>query len=210
MSAQKEIAKALAAMTKLMPGGERIDASAGDYLIKALSGYDQQAVLDSLNRCFRELKFFPTISEIIDRINDGRPGAEEAWALCPKHDGSAAYLNDEIIEASNTATNLLHNGGDMVSARMVFKEVYERIVKNNRATGKRPDWFLSRAYGPGSEWTNEAALQYAIEKGRIPAPEAKLLLPEMTVPGEQKQIGVTDESRKEIAAIIQSTMKGVG
>ena len=50
----EQIAKALAAMAKLMPGGERIDESAGDFLISALSEYDSNQVLNSLHRCLKE------------------------------------------------------------------------------------------------------------------------------------------------------------
>lgn len=206
-----EIAKALAVMAKLMPGGERIDEDSGDFLINALSDYDQEAVLKSLRRCFKELKFFPTVSEIIDRIDDGRPGTEEAWALAPKHDDSAAYLNDEIMGAWKSANDLLREGGDMIAARMTFKEVYERVVKENRSSGKVPKWFLSRASGRGSEVSNQAAMRDAIEKKRISIQSVLALLPDFTLSTtENKLIGISKPQVGNIQNLISSTMKKLG
>ena len=173
----EQIAKALAAMAKLMPGGERIDESAGDFLISALSEYDSNQVLNSLHRCLKELKFFPTISEIIDRIDDGRPGTEEAWSLAPKYEESAAYLNNEIMGAWKVASDLIRDGGNMVSARMTFKEIYEKTVKENRSKGIKPNWWMSRASGRGSDVVNQSAVRDAVELGRITNAQALVLLP---------------------------------
>lgn len=202
----EQIAKLLAVMAKMMPGGERIDETSADYLISILEEYDSKKVLDSLQRCFKELKFFPTVSEIIDRIDDGRPGTEEAWALAPKDDLSAAYLNDEIIFAWKVANDLLLGGGNMVGARMAFKEIYEKKVKENRSKGIHPKWWLSRASGNGSELINEAAMRDAVELGRISTDKAILLLPNFT-PSHSDQVGI--ENKTEVGSLVNKTMKAM-
>lgn len=167
-------------MASLMQGGDRINADAAKFLHDRLSEYPEQKVIDALNRCLAELKFFPSFSEIIDRIDDGRPQVEEAWALCPKNDSSAAYINEEIMEAWGVANSIINDTGDKVAARMAFKEIYERTVSENRSKGIKPKWWLTRAYGLGSEIANEAALRVAVEKNRLPESSAIALLPSYT------------------------------
>lgn len=201
---QNEVAKMLAVMARLMPGGERIDETSADFLMLTLEEYQSGQVLAALKRCFKELKFFPTISEIVERIDDGRPGAEEAWSMAPKGDSDAAYLNNEIILAWSAAAELLKHGNEMVAARMVFKEIYDKTVKENRAKGIKPKWWLSRACGRGSDLINEAVLRDAIEKKRISVPNAIALLPSFTPSSEQ-----LDQlpQAKEVHALISSTFK---
>jgi hypothetical protein len=123
--------------------------------------------------------FFPLPAKLIALAEhaDGRPGNEEAWSMVPRKDEQASYVNNEIMGAWRSASDVLANGGDMVSARMTFKEVYDRSVKENRLNGTSPDWFLTRASGRGSEHTNENALRVAVEKGRLKEEKALMLLP---------------------------------
>jgi hypothetical protein len=199
-----KIAQTVAAMSKLMPGGDRIDESSADFLLGLLSKYDTAKVQTALDRCFKELKFFPTFSDIIERIDDGRPGTEEAWALCPKDEQSAAFVTNEIMNAWTVVSSMMRERGGEVAARMAFKESYEREVKMNRAGNKTPNWFLSRASGPGSERTNEAALRLAVEKGRVTEALAIGFLPDYTPTGTTG-IGHDDAIKK----LINDTMKGV-
>jgi hypothetical protein len=198
------IPKLLGSMAKLMPGGERIDADTANFLNDRLSAYPSDKVYTALDRCFKELKFFPTFSDIIERIDDGRPGTEEAWALCPKDDHSAAYVTNEIMSAWSAVSSLMKERGGEMAARMAFKESYEREVKRNRAGNQTPHWFLSRACGPGSVRVNEAALRLAVEKGRVIETQALQILPEYTPTGKTG-IGHDDA----IKNLISQTMKGI-
>lgn len=203
MSAQK-IAQTLSAMSKIMPGGERIDGASADFLLNKLAAYDSEKVSSALDRCFKELKFFPQFSDILERIDDGRPGTEEAWALSPKDEGSAAYLNNEIMAAWDVASSLLGERGGEIAARMAFRETYERIVKSNRADGLLPTWHLSRASGPSSERKNEAALRTAVEKKRITEAKAVAYLPTYVATGTTS-IG----NDQKIRNLISGSMKGI-
>lgn len=142
-----------------------------------LSGYPADAVLRALDRCRKELKCRMTLAAVIERIDDrdGRPGAEEAWALAlGACDESATVVwNDEIAQAYATAAPLL-DARDKVGARMAFKEAYERITRQNRDLGFAPRWYPSL----GSDLAQrESALTQAAERGLLPPAVAQALIP---------------------------------
>jgi hypothetical protein len=43
-----------------------------------LSGYEQRDILEAVNRLIPRCKYFPTIADIIEQINEGRPTG--VWA----------------------------------------------------------------------------------------------------------------------------------
>src|SRR5262249_26427399 len=84
-------------------------------------------------RAGRELKFFPKIAELRELAgavegteNDGRPGPEEAWARMPKgdrtEDDTIVWCEEE--QAAYNACRPLLLDGDLIGARMAFKESY--------------------------------------------------------------------------------------
>ena len=61
--------------------------------------------------------------------------------------------------------------------KMTFKEIYEKTVKENRSKGIKPNWWMSRASGRGSDVVNQSAVRDAVELGRITNAQALVLLP---------------------------------
>lgn len=148
--------------------------------------------------------FFPLPAKLLGIVaaNDGRPGTEEAWALCPKDEQKSAYLNDEIMLAFSSSNSILRETGDKVAARMAFKEIYEKTVKANRESGIIPKWWLSSGY---DKHGREAALKEAIEKKRISPSAAQSLMPEVNfIP--QVAIEFDNPDAKEIQKLISETM----
>lgn len=127
--------------------GRTLSEPAALLLASSLAEYTPEEILQALNACMRELNRFPTIADIVSRIEskDGRPGAEQAWALIPKDEHSSAAITNEMQEAYGVAHEHLKNG-DHVAGRMAFKEVYEKLVRENRITGKKPTWVASLGY----------------------------------------------------------------
>jgi hypothetical protein len=125
----------------------------------------------------RESKFAPVPANIIDAIEasrpDGRPGAEEAWAMYPHDEYASAVITDEIAEAMRVARPLIDDG-DRIGARMAFKEAYGRIVAVNKANGVPVRWFPS--LGADKEGREDAMCD-AVAKGRITQTHAESLLP---------------------------------
>lgn len=113
------------------------------------------------------------ILKILDRIKpDGRPTADEAWAMIPRDEATSAVMSDEMSEALGVAAPLL-NEGDQVAARMAFKDVYNRAVDENRRNGVMVRWFPSLGHDPGGR---ETVLTQAVIQNRITMQHAVGLL----------------------------------
>lgn len=115
------------------------------------------------------------ILEIMDRIKpDGRPGADEAWAMIPQDESASVVWTQEMAEALGIAQPLL-NEGDKIAARMAFKGAYQRIVEQNKLAGVAPVWAPSLGHDPHGR---EAALTRAVELGRLSQSHVAGLLPQ--------------------------------
>lgn len=205
MATKDEVNQTLAAMAS-MHGKQMTPQAVSIYLLD-LDDFSPDQVLASLKLCRRELRGFPTVADIITRVmdEDGRPGADEAWAMMAKDEYTAVYTNDEIQMAGGSADKLLRETGDHVAARMAFKEVYERTVREARASGKNPTWWLSRAQGPSREAADRTAIHVAVEKKRLAAPEARLMLAAPTQPpivASMDDLVDPEEARRLIAETI--------
>lgn len=173
-----DILKALTVMHSLF--GKQMDKDAARVMIDDLSQYPEPAVLKALQRCRREIPRFPTIAEIIARIDDGYPGVEEAWALCPKTESDSVVWTQEIAGAFFAARTLLP---DPVAARMTFKEVYTKELQRARDERRSPKWYASLGHDQSSR---DAVLIDAVTKKRISIEHAKGLVPELPDPTLKK------------------------
>jgi hypothetical protein len=153
--------------------GKDFTPEAAMILAGDLSEFPEQAVLVALSRCRKELRFFPTLAEIIARIDDGRPGTEEAWAMLPKDESASVVWTDEMAEAYGIARDLMDT--DHVAARMAFKESYLRLVNDSREHKRPVRWTPSIGHDPRSR---ERALVEAVSKGRISHDHAQEFLPD--------------------------------
>lgn len=125
-------------------------------------------------------RFTPKPADIIEQIeasalNDGRPGAEEAWAiaLTSRDESDTVVWTAECAEAFSLAGPILALG-DEVGARMAFKEAYHRIVAQARAERRPACWSASMGWDQAKR---TAVLGRAASAGLLPAPMAQALLP---------------------------------
>lgn len=121
-------------------------------------------------------RFVPVPADLIAQIDamqsdDGRLGAEEAWALALRSQDEQATIvwTTEVAEAFKAARPTL-DGGDKVGARMAFKEAYSRIVRVARAEQSPVQWQPSLGYDPK---LRHQALAEGIAAGLLPAPGAE-------------------------------------
>lgn len=112
------------------------------------------------------------IANLIAAANpDGRPGADEAWAMLPYQDESASVvMTVEMSEAFGIAQEVDDKNG----ARMAFRDAYNRIVERNKRAGIPPKWFASLGYDANGR---EIVLSEAVRLGRISQVYAAGLLP---------------------------------
>lgn len=124
--------------------------------------------------------FCPQPAHIIKQIEemaqqDGRPGAEEAWAiaLTSQDEADTVVWTLETAKAFTICRPVLESSG-AISARKAFIEAYERIVAEARKQCVAPEWSASLG------WDKErqtAALKRAESAGLLPAPTVAALLP---------------------------------
>lgn len=163
--------------TMLVCGGEAPEADVLRVWWAALAGHEIADVSAAFSQYATRGKFAPKpadILEILDRIKpDGRPGADEAWAMIPRDEYTSAVMTTEMAEALGIAQPLLDEG-DQVAARMAFKEAYTRLVDEAKRNGKAPAWFPSLGHDPRGR---ESVLTEAVRLGRLPASQVSELLP---------------------------------
>lgn len=112
------------------------------------------------------------ISNIVQAANpDGRPGADEAWAMLPYQDEAAsAVMTEEMAEAFGIAREVDDKNG----ARMAFRDAYNRIVERNKRAGIKPKWFASLGH---DKQGREVVLNEAVRLGRLTHEHVAKLLP---------------------------------
>lgn len=165
------LAQAIAATAELC--GTKLSEIGADMLLTDLEGYPEPDVIQALTRCRRELKGRLTLAEIVSRIDDGRPGPDEAWAALAWEDEETAVLTREMEQAQGAAWHAYHAGDRAGSAR-AFREAYTALVQQARTTGQPVEWHISMGWDRDRR---EAPIRDAIARGRITTDQAARFLP---------------------------------
>lgn len=173
-----DVVKALAVTAELTQ--TELSATALRVMASDLEQYPENLVMTALTRCRRELRHKLTLGDIIERLGqaDGRPTADEAWALAldARDEALTVVWSDEICEAFSIARPVL-SAGDKIGARMAFKDAYDRIARFGRESGKSPKWTASLG------WDKEhrtVALKRAESAGLLSSKVVAALLPAPT------------------------------
>lgn len=153
-----------------------------------LDGFPEAAVLGALTRCRKEVKGFMTLQDVVSRIDDGRPGVEQAWAMIPMDEGQSVVWTDEMAAAWGIAAPLLYEG-DKIGARMAFKETYAKGVAEARDKLRPAKWTASIG---GDVHGRSAALVEAVRLGRISMDHAIVVIGEKYAEGMIRALGVQD------------------
>ena len=172
----KELLEAIAVTAELTQTD--LSKPAARVMADDLSAYPEPMVLAALTRCRREVKGRLTIADVVSRLDDGRPGPEEAWAMLPRDEAATVVWTDEMAEAMGVAQPLL-NQGEFVPARMAFKEAYTKLVQKARDARLPVKWTASLGHDPAGR---EQVLKEAVERGRLPAAHVAGLLPYHNAP----------------------------
>ncbi|MDR6421318.1 hypothetical protein J2801_003606 [Paraburkholderia phenoliruptrix] len=138
-----------------------------------LAGFSDGAVLKALSRCRREVRGVLTVSDVVSRIDDGRPGPEEAWAMLPRDEDTTVVWTDEMRAAWAIARPMLEADED-IPARMAFKEAYVKAVSEARENRTAVQWQVSLGHDRDGR---EQALKRAVELGRLSSDQARKLIP---------------------------------
>lgn len=167
--------------------GRTFSPAAAAVFAKDLDGFPAEAVLAALTRCRKEVKGLLMVQDVISRIDDGRPGAEQAWAMLPHDEETSTVWTDEMAHAWGIARQLLQDG-DRVGARMAFKEAYTKAVADARDAKVPPKWTASFGRDAAGRL---AALAEAVRLKRLPLDHAVKLLPADAAEGLLLSLGVS-------------------
>jgi hypothetical protein len=167
-----KLLKAIAVAAELM--GTELSEAAVRVLAADLARYPEEQVIRAIDRARRECRGRLTEHEIVSRIDDGRPGPEEAWAKLPRDEASTALWTDEAREAYGIAAPLLAEG-DHIAARMAFLESYRAIVARARDEGRPCKWHVSLGHDKRGR---EAVIVDGVERRLISVRMARNLLPD--------------------------------
>ena len=143
----------------------------------ALARFDLADVRKAFDEHIRTGKFSPRPADLLEILGrskpDGRPTADEAWAMIPRDEYTSAMMTDEMHRALHTAQPLLDEG-DQVAARMAFKAAYDRLVGENKRAGIAAKWNVSLGWDAAGR---EPVLAEALRLGRIGTDEVIKQLP---------------------------------
>lgn len=159
--------------------GRTFSEGAARVFVGDLSAYPEPAVLAALTRCRREVKGVLTVQDVVSRLDDGRPGVEEAWASLPFDESKTVVWTDEMCRAFGVALPLLDEG-DKVGARMAFKEVYTKLCGESRDAGIPVQWTPSLGHDVDGR---AVALSEAVAAGRLGFDHAAEICPALPKPG---------------------------
>lgn len=155
--------------------GRVFTPAAASVFVADLGGYPEEQILGALRRCRREVRGVLTVQDVLSRIADGRPGADEAWAMIPQDEAGSVVWTDEMAQAWGTARFLLREN-DRVGARMAFKEAYQKLVADARDQRRPVHWTPSLGHDKAGR---EAVIVEAVKAGRLTYEHGRELVPEV-------------------------------
>lgn len=191
MEPSEKLITAIAVAAELT--GTQLSKGAARVMASDLSAYPEPTVLTALSRCRKELRGRLTVADVIARLDDGRPGPEEAWAMISHalaDDRITVVWTEEMAEASGPARAIID---DPVAARMAFLESYRRLVQIARDEGEPVRWTQSLGYDAAGR---AGPLQEAVRLGRLTERHVALLLPAQLLPAANIASKLPDLTRR--------------
>lgn len=178
-------AELLDAVSGLLSRGAYVPSAGNSALwFRALRAHPLAVVRSSFDAHVRDPqrgRFVPTPADIIAQIDglaadDGRPGAEEAWAmsLAARDEDETLVWTLEMAQSWSIARPVFALG-DEVGARMAFREAYGRLVDEARRQHLPVAWTASLGHDRDRR---ALAIGSAVAAGRLPESE----LPALTAP----------------------------
>lgn len=191
-------------------GTKSLSAPARAMFFRAVAKYPLEVFRAALHAhvLSKDGKYVPQPAHIIAQIElmveqDGRPGAEEAWAiaLTGRDEESTVVWTQETAAAFAICRPVLESSGP-ISARKPFLEAYTRLVNEARAEHRKPEWIASIGW---DKTRQIAAIKGAVNAGRLPPPVAAALLE-----GPSGDPTPDEEARAQLALVKQMIKDGVG
>lgn len=158
-----QLVKLLVATAEVI--GDEVRPVAAALMAEDLSVYPMGALETALAQCRRELKGRLSLAAIIERIDDGHPTPNEAWAtaILAADERNTVVWTGQMQAAWAVAQSLM-NIGDKIAARQAFLEAYARLVKEARAAHQPAAYDASIGFDVAGR---DAALRQAVARGQL-------------------------------------------
>jgi hypothetical protein len=153
--------------------GRVFSEPAARVFVADLGGYPEPQVLRALQRCRKEVRGVLTVADVVSRIDDGRPGPDEAWSMIPRSEQESVVWTDEMAAAYAVCSAAMADG-NMQAARMAFREAYKTKVDAARSDAVPVRWTPCLGWDVAGR---ETVLRKAAEMGRLSHEHAAELLP---------------------------------
>lgn len=167
-----ELLQAIAVTAELT--GTQLSEPAARVFLSDLSKYPLQQVLGALVRCRKELKGRLTLADVISRLDDGRPGPEEAWAAVSQLTEDDTVVWTYEMQQAHGKVSAMIEEGETIPARMAFIERYKYLCQFARDGGLPVQWIVSLGNQAAGR---EGPVMEAVEQGKLTAERAMTLLP---------------------------------
>ena len=185
---QSELLQAIAVTAELC--GRTLSPAAAEIFCKDLENFPAAQIVAALARCRKEVRGALTIQDVVSRIDDGRPGPEEAWAMLPMTESQTVVWTAEMSQAFGVVVSMI-DAGEVIPARMAFKETYIRLVNQARDHGLRVEWSPTLGHDAAGR---EPALQKAVAAGRLSLETARAYFP--LLPGPESAVLAIDHGKR--------------
>ncbi|OEC43141.1 hypothetical protein A7D27_09990 [Pseudomonas sp. 1D4] len=170
---QEQLLASLYATAEILD--QQLQPRAAALMVADLKIYGEKPLVEALSalrRTGQKLTPENVIRHLVTQ--DGRPEANEAWAIAmTSYDEAETVLMTPEIQQAAASAESVFRAGDKIGARMAFIATYERLVTTARQVGTPLKWSLS--LGHDAE-RRASAIESAERLGRLPAPQAQALL----------------------------------
>lgn len=165
---QEELARLLVATAEVM--GDEARPNVVALMVRELAAHPLPALDKALATCRRELKGRLSLAAILERVDDGHPAPNEAWAIAlPAADERNTVIWTAEIQGAWAACLPLVQAGDKIAARLAFIEAYTRKTKEARAQNRRGEYQPSMGFDIDGR---NAAIEHAKTTGLLTADAA--------------------------------------
>tara|TARA_R110000803_G_scaffold4054_8_gene13915 strand:- start:5609 stop:6271 length:663 start_codon:yes stop_codon:yes gene_type:complete len=142
-----------------------------------LENYPYNIVEQALSYHIKHSKFAPRPADIIEMVeqSDGRPSADEAWAMClaQSDEYATVWLTEDVQLALGRGASAILADGDKIAARMAFKESYDRIIQVARDRGIPVKRVLSKGHDVTGR---DEVIKQGVELGYISVDKADVMM----------------------------------
>lgn len=187
--------------TWLLVNNQALSDFALDVFLEDVDGHSFVDVMTAIRNARKQAKGRISIGDIMQQMEsmDGRPSAEEAWALAVKSldENLTIALTQETQEAWSSGASELLDIGDKFNASRAYIEKYNQLVTAARDKNVPISWFVS--LGDDKDQRDNVVRQAYAEK-KITKAQAQTMLPfhktdEGTYKALQKSVALMIENK---------------